>query len=336
MIIFRYVGLGALLALGGCGADSDGAPPVPSASVTVQAVREGSLAHTVVAYGGTQPSSEGTMVLNIDAPGRVTRLWVAPGARVVQGQPLLRFAPTPEAVAAYRQAERAVSVTEAERTHTAELLVQHLATQDQLNQADKAAKDAQATRNALRAQQGSGVSTQLTAPFDGMVTSIQATPGEWLAAGASLMTLARNNGAIVRVGVEPMAIEGVSAGDTVDLAALDTGYALHGRVVHVAAQLDSQTHAFEVDIATDKQPLAGETYRAEITVGTYRGWLLPRDALVGDDAGWRIFQVAGDKARAVEVHLIGEHGEASVVAGKLDPSQPVVVTGAMQLDDGMA
>lgn len=337
MTIFRYMSLLALLALAGCsGTGSDGAEPESSAAVTVQAVRQGSLPRTVIAYGSTQSGSDGALVLNIDAPGRVTRLLVAPGTRVVQGQSLLRFAPTPEAIATYRQAEQAVTVADATRTHTAELLAQHLATQDQFNQADKAAKDARATRDALRAQQGSGVSTQLTAPFDGTVTSIQATPGEWLAAGAPLMALARESEAIVRVGVEPMAIDGVVAGNPVELAALGTGYASHGKVVHVAAQLDSQTHAFDVDIAADTPPLTGETYRAEITVGDYRGWLLPHDALVGDDAGWRVFQIAGDKAHAVDVRMLGEHGNVSVVTGKLDPTQPVVVIGATQLDDDMA
>jgi len=77
-------------------------------------------------------------------------------------------------------------------------------------------------------------------------------------------------------------------------------------------------------------------YRADITVGQWQGWLIPRDALVGDGHTWHVFQVAGGKAVNVPVTIVGESDTVSVVSGALDARRPLVVVGNAQLDDGMA
>ena len=66
-----------------------------------------------------------------------------------------------------------------------------------------------------------------------------------------------------------------------------------------------------------------------------QGWLLPRDAVLEDEQGAYLFQVADGKAVRVNVKRIGGNDDTIVVEGPLDPARPVVTVGNYQLADGM-
>jgi hypothetical protein len=55
-----------------------------------------------------------------------------------------------------------------------------------------------------------------------------------------------------------------------------------------------------------------------------------------DDDGPFVFQVNGGKAARVAVEILGEADDRFAVAGRLDPTRKLVVSGAYQLSDGMA
>jgi RND family efflux transporter MFP subunit len=310
------------LTLAGCGgsaADSDASSSDKvSAAVTTQPVHQGSLPDVVSAYGTAAPA--------IDAAGTA----------VHRGQRLLTFTLSPTAAAAYQQARTALNVAQAAREHTAQLLAHKLATRDQLAQANKAASDARSALDALRKQQGDGRTTELRAPFDGIVSSIAATRGDTLQPGAALLSLARGGGVQVSVGLEMDPQHAPVPGDKVTLVPLGAGAPVTGVVKRVAGMLDPHTHLQNADIAPDGPVIAGMGYRADITIGQWRGWLIPRDALVEDGTAWQVFQVAGGKAIKVPVTLVGESDTVSVVSGALDAQRPLVVVGNTQLEDGMA
>jgi RND family efflux transporter MFP subunit len=335
----RYVFPLAALALIGCGGKADdeaSAADKVSAAVTTQAVQQGSLPDIVSAYGTATPALDAASTLSIQAEGAVTQFDVTAGAAVHRGQRLLTFTLSPSAAAAYQQARTALTVAHAAREHTAQLLAHQLATRDQLAQADKAASDARSALDALRQQQGDARTTTLLAPFDGIVSSIAATRGDTLQPGAPLLTLARGDGVLVSVGVEMDPKHPVTPGDKVSLVALGAGASVTGVVTRVAGMLDAHTHLQNTDIAPDGPVIAGMGYRADITVGQWRGWLIPRDALVENGAAWQVFQVADGKAVRVPVSLVGESDTVSVVDGALDAQRPLVIVGNTQLDDGMA
>jgi RND family efflux transporter MFP subunit len=324
-----------LLVLAGCGQQPDAAEEPVRAEVQVMNVAQGSLPDSLSAYGMAIPSPSAKTTLNVQAPGVVAHLDVSPGLAVKRGQHLLVLTLTPTAVAAYRQAQSAVRVADEARTHTAQLLAQQLATRDQVNQANKTASDARANLDALRQQQGDGSTVNIDAPFDGVVESVSVAQGDALQAGAPLLVLIRPEQVIVRVGVELDALDHVAAGDNVTLTPLGGGPSITGNVVRIAKALDPHTHQLDVDIVADKPIVGGAGFRADIVVGRLQGWLVPRDALVGDDQDWQVYQVASDKAVRVPVKVLGEQGDKSVVAGSLDAGRPLVTVGATQLDDGM-
>lgn len=326
------------LALSGCGesvADSSSSDTV-SAAVTTQAVHQGSLPDIVSAYGTAAPAIDAVSTLSIQAEGAVTQFDVTAGTTVHRGQRLLTFTLSPTAAAAYQQARTALNVAQAAREHTAQLLAHQLATRDQLAQADKVASDARSALDALRKQQGNSGTMALLAPVDGIIGSIAATRGDTLQPGAPLLSLTRNGGVLVSVGIEMDPQHAPAPGDKVVLTPLGAGRPISGVVTRVASLLDAHTHLQNADIAPDGAVIAGMGYRADITVGQWRGWLIPRDALVGDGHAWHVFQVAAGKAVEVPITIVGESDTVSVVSGALNAQRPLVVLGNTQLDDGMA
>lgn len=328
----------AALMLAGCGetATDSADDAKTSAAVTTQAVHQGDLPDIISAYGSAAPSIDAASTLSIQAEGAVTQFDVTVGTAVRRGQRLLTFTLSPAAASAYQQARTALTVARAQREHTAQLLSHELATRDQLAQADKAASDARAALDTLHKQQGDGTTFELLAPVDGVVSSIAAARGDTLQSGAPLLSLARGGGVVVSVGVEMDPQHAPAPGNLTTLVPLGSGATVTGVVKRIAGMLDPHTHLQNTDITADGPLVTGMGYRADITVGQWHGWLVPRDALVGDGTRWNVFQVAGEKAVMVPVTIVGESDTVSVVRGALDARRPLVVVGNTQLVDGMA
>jgi RND family efflux transporter MFP subunit len=326
----------AAFALAACAGSEAPDETAVSAAVTTAPLKQGSVADTVTAYGSAGPAADAAQVISVQAAGRVTRWNVTAGESVKRGQSLLAFALAPSSVAAYQQALTAQTLAQAQRAHAAQLLSQQLATRDQLDQAEKALRDAQSNLDAIVQQQGRSATMDVAAPFDGTVVTVDAPQGDNLQSGAALLTLQRGDGMVVTVGVERDAMTRVQVGAKADLAPIDGGAAMHGTVRRVAHALDAHTHQLNVEIVPDGALVSGEGFRADIIVGQRQGWLLPRDAVLGDDADRHVFQVANHKAVSVPVKVLGETDSITVASGALDAKLPLVTEGATQLDDGMA
>ncbi|HEY0230902.1 MAG TPA: efflux RND transporter periplasmic adaptor subunit, partial [Dokdonella sp.] len=290
---------------------ADAAKPA-TASVATIAARQGSLAHAISAWGSVAPAPDATDTLNIQTPGQVARWFVMAGESVRRGQVLLEFSATPAALAAYTQAVSALELAREQRKRAASLLAQQLATRDQWQQADKAVGDAQAALDALHRQQGDRGLVTLKAPYDGIVAALNANQGDTLAAGAPLLVLDRADGLVLAAGVETDALAQIQPGARVRLHPLDGGATLDGRVQRIGAALNPRTRLVDVQIAGEGALRVGAGYRADIAIGEWKGWLLPRDALIGDDDEVHVFQVSAGKAVAIPVRILGEADETTV------------------------
>jgi RND family efflux transporter MFP subunit len=313
----------------------------PSVLVTTVPAKQGSVPETLPAYGAVEPAPDGTASISLLRAGQVVKLHVGPGQSVHKDDPLADFGADPAAIAAYDQAVSALAAARQDRTRTAELLSQQLATRAQLIQADKAVADAQSALDALNRSGGGKPLETVRAPFDGIVMSVAVGPGDRLQASAPLMQLARTDQLVVAAGVEPSARAKLVVGAPVHLDPLDgNGPALDGQVASVAGLIDPKTRLVETLIrlpgAATSEALPGTGYRARIEIGHFNGWLVPRESVLSDDEGTHLFQVADNRAKRVPVKVIGAAGDTTVVDGPLDAAKPVVATGSYQLTEGVA
>lgn len=305
--------------------------------VTTEVPRRGSVPDVLVAYGTAAPALDGGMTLSLPQEGRVLGIAATPGEQVRKGDRLLTFGASAAVSSIYQQAMSALALARAQRTHSAQLLAEQLATRDQLAQADKALSDAQSALDALR-HEGAGQAQQdIVAPFDGIVASVPVAVGYRLQPNAPLVTLTRLDGLVVTTGVEPASRTRVATGQAAVLQPLAGGAPLAGHVLRIDGVLNGRTRLVDVDIAIPVGAvLSGEAFRAAITVGQLTGWLVPHAAVLTDAQGAYVFQVAGDRAARVAVRVTGQAGDIDVVDASLDPARRLVTEGNYQLDDGAA
>jgi len=327
--------VGMALTAAACGA-KPAAPADPSVLVTVRPARQGVLPLTVEAFGTVGAPATAVRAISLQQAAVVTSLNVAPGAAVRAGQTLLTYAAAPEARAAAAQAQAAVDLAKAQQAHTADNFAHQLATRDDVARADAALQTAQAGLSALR-QQGAGGSGAIVAPFDGVVISVTAATGDRPQPGTVLLTLAPGAGLVATVGVEPDAARQVHLGDAVAVQSLSSGASQSGRVLRVDNALNPASRMIDVDVsAPGVAPIVGEAVKASVPIGQAQGWIVPHAAVLNDEKGDYLFQLAGGKAVRIPVKVRAPSSTDDLVEGALNPSRPVIVDGAFQLTDGMS
>lgn len=314
------------------------AADTPSVSVETVAMKQLQMTDIVSGYGSVSPDTRSLEAISLPRPGQIVRLLVSPGQTVKKGSALLQFGTGADASMNYQQARQAVDFATSEVTRIGQLVAQQLATQSQLAAANKALADAKA---ALHAQERIGAGRaleQVNAPFDGIVMSVQAAQGDRLAAGAPLLQLARAGGQRVLLGVEPDDVMRVRPGMAVSVVPVFSSETrVHGRVAQVFGMINPQTQLVDVLVkVSDGGLMPGTRVRAEIEVAKQTAWVVPRSAVLQDDKGAYLFQVAQGKARRINVQTGLEHNGLIAVQGPFDTGEAVVSLGNYELRDGMA
>jgi RND family efflux transporter MFP subunit len=308
----------------------------PSVEVTVTHVETGSLPRIVSTYGTVEAGAAAQQSVTAPLAAVIGEIDVREGQLVAKDAPLVRLVPSPQAAASYAEARSAVGVGAVlvERTRT--LLGQHLATQQQLAEAEKSQSSAMAALAALEAEGADGPHV-LKAPFDAIVTAIAARPGAIVAEGAALVDLARPAGMVLRAGVVAERAGEIKPGDPASVTPIGSHQALAGKVVLRGAMVDPKTGLVPVEIALPaNQVLPGQMAEAAITTGAVEGFLVPHQAILVDDHGHPyVVQAIDDAAKIVAVRILGTAKDQDVVEGPLNAAAPLVLTGNHQLQDGM-
>lgn len=310
----------------------------PSVLVTQTALRQGSLPRTIEAYGVVQASAAGSRTVMAETSATVQTLYVRDGQEVSAGTPLMQLVPSPQTTAAYVQAQSALRVAQQLATRTQQMFSQHLATAQQLADAQKAESDAQSNLAALKAQGAGGVQV-LRAPFRAIVLHVSASQGTIVSAGTPLLDLASPEKAILKVGAVPAQAMLVGNGNAASVRAVGGDQGWPATVVQRGSMVDPATGLVPIEIALPAgRFLPGEAADATIAVGQTQGYVVPHAAILVDDhGGTYVVQDDGLKARKVAVSIAGSHQDQDVIRGAgLNPAQPLVLSGNYQLDDGMS
>jgi RND family efflux transporter MFP subunit len=308
----------------------------PSVLVTTIPLQRGSLPRTVTAYGVVQADTAARATIVAPVAAMLTRIYVHRGESVHGGAALVQLTPSAPTRAAYAQATAAMRLASAALEHERELLAEHLATRQQLDDAQKAESDARAALAALAAQ-GAGAPATLRAPFAGVVLDIMASPHALLTEGTVLLELSQATGLTLTVGAAPDAAVQIAAGDQAEVTAVGAAHAWPTHVISPGALVDAASGLVPVRVALPQgRWLAGESARAVITVGMAQGYVVPHAAvLLDDDAHPYVVQDHGGMARIVHVTVVGSDGAHDAITGPLDADAPLVLEGNYQAQDGM-
>ena len=307
----------------------------PRVLVQVTSLRKGSLPRIVTAYGRVDASSSARRTVMAPLSAVVDEVYVRPGEEVAKDAPLIRLVPGPKTAASYAQANSALHVASQLVDRTRKMVEQHLATGQQLADAEKSLSDAHATLAALQAQ-GAGGPDILRAPFDAIVTGLSISPGAIVTEGSALVDLARREGLILKVGVIPGLVQAIAPGNEVSITPIGE-HVFSGKVLSRGSVVDLTTGLVAVEISLlHGKGLPGEMAEAAITTGEVRGYVVPHEAILVDDQGKPyVVQAVNMIARKIAVRVLGAYGGEDVIEGQLDVAAPVVLAGNHQLDDGM-
>ena len=322
-------------------APADAAAPAPVATIRSELAKMQSVAETLDVLGDVGASQ--ATGLSFARAGQVTQLSVVVGDKVAKGQVLATLVPDPAVRQAYQQAVDAAAMARRERDRQKQLLESHLSTQSQLDAAEKALADAQGAVTALDEQGGARSTSQLLAPFDGVVSTVSALQGDRVQAGASVLQLGRGDLLRVTLGIEPVDRARVHVGTPVTLHAVGAPDALAPftlRVSEVQDSVDAKTQLVGVVVVVPRaaatQFAPGMKAAGRLQVGALQSVAVPRNAVLTDEQGDYLFQVEGGKAHRVKVTRRLDNGTLVAVAGLADLKLPVVVEGNYELEDGMA
>jgi RND family efflux transporter MFP subunit len=310
------------------------AEPIPTAIVTLAPVRSQSLQDVVSVYGVVQADPAGSVTVAAPKASIVSRMLVRSGETVAAGQPLVELANAPGAELAFKQAADAVNFAQVDLARVQRLYDERLAGSDQLSAARKTLADAQATLTAQQ-KQGSGRALQvIAAPRAAVVTTVSAAAGDHVAQDAPLLVLARADGAVVKLGLEPGGRFAVGQG--VVIHPVFGGPPIPSRIVMVGRAADQTTKTLDAIVPLNGAALPiGAAVQGDVTTGVHAGQVVPRAAVVFDETGPHVFVVSGGKAHRMFVGVGLDRGEEIEVKGQFPAGAQVAVEGAYELQDGM-
>ncbi|MDE2165964.1 MAG: HlyD family efflux transporter periplasmic adaptor subunit [Alphaproteobacteria bacterium] len=325
MTIRKFSALALALALvfaAAAAARADGSDN-SSALVKITQMKQGSLPVTVTAFGQVQPAASAKESITAPFGARVSVVDVQVGQRIAKGTPLVMVTPSLETKAAYKLAKDTLA-------RTRSLAKAHLATAGDLAKAES-------DYSVLEEAGASGPNT-LKAPYDAIVLKVDAAQGAVVARGDALIELAKPDGLVVQVGIDPGQAMSVKAGNAVALTPLSASAPpVEGKVALRSEVINADTGQVpvQIDFPAGKL-LIGEIVRAVITAGEQSGFIVPHSAILVDDDGTvYVVQDVDGAGKKVAVEVLATKGDEDVIAGDdLDAKAPIVIEGGHEVDDG--
>lgn len=324
----------------GAADDEDAAAPPGQVAVTTATPIQQTFHDTVEAWGSATGDPQHARSISLAHGGQVVAMNVAAGQTVKRGQPLLTVTPDPAARNTYQQAQSALALAEGELQRTEQLAAQRLATQSQLATARKALADARTALDAQHALGGGTAQEAVTAPADGVVTTLSVGLGDRFAANAPLLGFTPAHALVAQLGVQPEDAAKLHAGMPVQLRNVYGATGFTGTLRMIGQSVDPQSHLLSAQVELPAEAsatlVAGAAVDAQIRTADFSAWAVPRAAVLHDEHGDYLFQVERGHAKRVGVTLRSPDGDVVGVQGALGAQAKVIVLGAYELADGDA
>lgn len=315
----------------------------------------GALRASVSGPARVRTASGGEALITAPADAHVAgRPWPHVGLEVAPGATLLRLIPrtgerglpeiqadadalTAEVEVARRRVARLEELLALEATSAAEV-ERARATRTALEARLSAARQG---LSAARTQDGDGQALTLTAPWTGRVAELFVSPGQTVAAGATLARVVRTRPVWLELALRPEDAARLSARRVTlhlrrpgDLEALALR-AAPARLVARAPELDARSATLavllELDISADELPF-GSVVEADLLLpNEHKGIVVPLSTIV-QDAGTSVayVQLGGEAFERRDVRVLARAGQSALVDG-LNAGERVVTIGGAAL-----
>lgn len=319
--------------------------------------RQGTLKRSLRAPGRVLPAAGGEATLTAPVDGVVTAArWPHPGLEVGRGAPL--FVLTPRVAADQSQAELRAEVTaleaelesaQARLARLRELLAVEATSRRDVEEAETRVKTLTARLSAARGDRaaasairggGSGgpESFRIVAPIAGRVAEVAVSPGQFVAAGASLGRVVRTSPVWIELALQPdqaAALSAAPAGLAVRRWAGEEPFPIQGqdlRLISRAPEIDASAGTvpviLEVRQSADVLRLGSRIETEVLLPGDLSGVVIPASSLV-DDSGIEVVyvQLGGESFERREVRVEARQGELALVRG-VAPGERLVIRGS--------
>ncbi len=324
-------------------------PPEPVRAVKLLTVGASEL-QTVQEYAGEVRAGVESR-LGFRVAGKLVERPVQLGQRVQAGQVLAQIDPQDyQLSAAAARAQVAAAQTQydlaaADYQRYGKLREQNFISGAELERRETTLKAARSSLQQAQAQaqaQGNQAQyTRLQADASGVVTGIDAEPGQVLAAGTPVVRLAHDGARDVVIAVPEDKVTRLQPGQPVQVRAWSTDESLLGTVREVAASADPVTRTFTVKVKIDpaSAPPLGSTVHVVPQALAAKGAQaikLPTTALRQEGQATAVWVYEADKGtlRSQVVQVATADGNEAVIVGGLTPGMQVVSTGVHVLTPG--
>ncbi len=325
------------------------APPEPVRAVKVVTVGASSMQASQEFSGEVRPRVESRLGFRVG--GKITKRQAEVGQQVRPGQLLAQLDPQDYRLAAEAaRAQVAAATTNrdlaaADFQRYAALRAQNFISGAELERRESSLKAAQAQLEQAQAQlasQGNQARyTALVADVSGVVTAVDAEPGQVVAAGAPVVRIAQDGPRDVVFAVPEDKVAVLRPGGAVDVRAWASDATLPGRIREVAASADPVTRTFTVKVALDsaRPPPLGATVTVRPHGLGQAGTpviKLPTSALRQEGPGTAVWvlDTASMTVKSQPVQVATADGNEAVIASGLAPGMQVVAAGVHVLQPG--
>ncbi|MDP4076956.1 efflux RND transporter periplasmic adaptor subunit [Acidovorax sp. A1169] len=324
-------------------------PEEPVRSVKLMTVGVGALQSQVEYAGEVRARVESRLGFRV--AGKIVQRQAELGQRVKAGDVLAQLDPRDYQLAADSARAQLASATTQRDLAAADykryqtLKDQNFISGAELERRDATLKAAQATLDQARAQlssQGNQATyTRLVADVSGVVTGIEAEPGQVVSAGTPVVRIAQDGPRDVVFSVPEDKVAQITVGSDVAVRGWSGGAELAGKVREVAASADAATRTFQVKVAIEGKdaPALGATVYAQPKALGHAGVVaikLPTSALrqEGQSTAVWVYDAATSTVKSQVVQIATADGNDAVVAAGLTPGMQVVATGVHVLSPG--
>jgi RND family efflux transporter MFP subunit len=325
------------------------APQEPVRSVKVLTVGVASFQSGHEFAGEVRPRVESRLGFRV--PGKIIRRQAELGQRVKSGQVLAQLDARDYQLAAdAARAQVAAAGTNrdlaaADFKRYAALKEQNFISGAELERREATLKAAQAQWDQARAQlasQGNQAGyTQLVADVSGVITAVEAEPGQVVTAGMPVVRIAQDGPRDAVFSVPEDKVAAIKPGSAVSVRVWADSTALAGKVREVAASADPVTRTYAVKVGLDAAatPALGATVYVSPQALSHAGMpviKLPTSALRKDGQGTAVWVLEKSTMTLASqpVQVASADGNEAVISAGLQPGVLVVSAGVHVLSAG--